>query len=75
MKKIEVTEEEWTILRDHKNHGPTLRMRLKAEAIMLLSRGVAHEVVAEMVDREPSPLSPVAGGDDVASGSVTMVPG
>lgn len=57
MGKIEVTVEEWDILLDHKRHGPTVLMREKAEAIMLLSRGVADEVVAEMVGRQPSTVN------------------
>lgn len=57
MKKIEVAGEEWNILRDHKNHGATLRMRLKAEAVMLLATGADNEFVAHMVDRRPSTIA------------------
>lgn len=57
MGKIEVTVEEWDILLDHKRHGPTVLMREKAEAMLMLAEGAGIDFVARIVGRQPSTVN------------------
>lgn len=52
-----VTEEEWDILLDHKRRGPTVLMREKAEAILMLAEGAGIDFVARIVGRQPSTVN------------------
>jgi len=57
MGEIEVTVEEWDILLDHKRHGPTVLMREKAEAMLMLAEGAGIDFVARIVGRQPSTVN------------------
>lgn len=57
MGRIEVSEDEWNILIGHRDHAPTLKMRLRAEALMLLANGADEQFTARMVQRQPSTIA------------------
>lgn len=52
----QLSDEERQLLKDYKADAPHKLVVKKAEALLLLSRHVAPEIVAEFVDREPSTL-------------------
>ncbi|MGP4996107.1 IS630 family transposase, partial [Glutamicibacter ardleyensis] len=56
MRTPQLTDEERRLLKDYKANAPHKLVVKKAEALLLLSRDVAPEIVAEFVDREPSTL-------------------
>lgn len=56
MKTVEISPEEFRILQDYKHEGPHKLMKRKAEAILLLSRKVDIEVVAELAERTPATI-------------------
>ena len=47
-----MTVEEWDIPLDHKRHGPTVLMREKAEAMLMLAEGAGIDFVARIVGPE-----------------------
>ena len=51
MGAIQLTDDELRILQDHRKDAPHKLMRLKSEAIIMLSMGVSREFVAEFVER------------------------
>lgn len=56
MRAPELTDEERQLLKEYKATAPHKLVVKKAEALLLLSRDVAPEIVADFVDREPSTL-------------------
>ncbi|RAX45520.1 IS630 family transposase, partial [Arthrobacter sp. AQ5-05] len=56
MRTPQLSDEERQLLKKYKANAPHKLVVKKAEALLLLSRDVAPEVVAEFVDREPSTL-------------------
>ena len=51
MSAIQLTDDELRILQDHKKGAPHKLMRLKSEAIIMLSMGAGKEFAAEFVER------------------------
>jgi len=51
MSAIQLTDDELRILQDHRKGAPHKLMRLKSEAIIMLSMGAGKEFVAEFVER------------------------
>ena len=51
-----LSDDERQVLKNYKSSAPHKLVVKKAEALLLLSRDVAPEIVAEFVDREPSTL-------------------
>ena len=51
MSAIQFTDDELRILQDHRKGAPHKLMRLKSEAIIMLSMGAGKEFVAEFVER------------------------
>ena len=51
MSAIQLTDDELRILRDHRKGAPHKLMRLKSEAIIMLSMGASKEFAAEFVER------------------------
>ncbi|MFC4715158.1 helix-turn-helix domain-containing protein, partial [Glutamicibacter bergerei] len=56
MRTPQLSDEERRLLKEYKAKAPHKLVVKKAEALLLLSRDVAPEIVAEFVDREPSTL-------------------
>ena len=56
MRTPQLSDKERQLLKDYKAVAPHKLVVKKAEAILLLSRDVAPQIVAEFVDREPSTL-------------------
>ncbi|MDV2977965.1 UNVERIFIED_CONTAM: IS630 family transposase [Actinomycetes bacterium ARC8] len=56
MRAPELTDDERRLLKDYKANAPHKLVVKKAEALLLLSRDVDTEIVADFVDREPSTL-------------------
>ena len=54
MPKITVTETEQKLLKDYKRKAPEVLVQAKAEAILLIAKNVAIDIVADFVDRKPS---------------------
>jgi len=51
MRTPQLSDEERRLLKDYKANAPHKLVIKKAEALLLLSRDVAPEIVAEFVDR------------------------
>lgn len=51
MRSVDVSVDEFRVLQDYKRCGPHKLMQAKSEALLLLSRNVDIEVVAELVER------------------------
>ncbi|RRD02624.1 IS630 family transposase, partial [Arachnia propionica] len=56
MDDVVISGDEFRILQDYKRGGPHKLMQAKAEAILLLSRRVDVETVAEMAERQVSTI-------------------
>lgn len=54
MDQVLVTDEEWRVLQDYKKTAPYVLMKLKSEAIILLSKGIDARTVADVVERTPT---------------------
>lgn len=57
MRSVLLDNEERGLLQDYKDEAPHKLQRRKAEALLLLDRGVARGIVAEFVQREESTLA------------------
>lgn len=57
MRTPQISDEERLLLKDYKANAPHKIVVKKAEALLLLSRDVAPDIVAEFVDREPTTLN------------------
>lgn len=53
MDRVVVSDDEWAILQGYKHQAPYRLMRLKSEAVVLLSKDVDTAVVAQVVERTP----------------------
>lgn len=51
MGTVTVSDDEWWILQSYKKKAPHVLMKLKSEAVILLSKGVNARLVAEVVER------------------------
>ena len=52
MDRVVVSDDEWAVLQGYKHQAPYRLMRLKSEAVVLLSKDVDTAVVAQVVERE-----------------------
>ena len=53
MDRVVVSDDEWAVLQCYKHQAPYRLMRLKSEAVVLLSKDVDTAVVAQVVERTP----------------------
>ena len=51
MDEVLVTDEEWRVLQGYRKTAPCVLMKLRSEVIVLLSRGVDVQTVADVVER------------------------
>lgn len=57
MLDIEISACERRLLLDHKRKSPLVLVRAKADAVLLASRGVDIDIIADVNDREPSTIA------------------